>query len=130
MEDWKPIKGHENHEISSLGRVRSKDSVSIIRSRWGQLCERKKSGKILSTYKAGSYLGIRFLFRGKNYYIHRLVVESFIGEIGDMCVNHKDGNKHNNELSNLEIVTRSQNLLHSTYVLGKTKGQFKKKNAS
>lgn len=46
--------------------------------------------------------------------VHRLVVQTFIGEIPKgMVVNHKDGNKHNNNLSNLEIVTPSQNTKHA-----------------
>jgi len=45
--------------------------------------------------------------------VHRLVVESFIGPIADgLEVNHKDLNKHNNNVSNLEIVTRRQNIIH------------------
>lgn len=46
--------------------------------------------------------------------VHRLVVQTFIGEIPKgMVVNHKDGDKHNNKLSNLEIVTPSENTKHA-----------------
>jgi hypothetical protein len=45
--------------------------------------------------------------------VHRLVAEHFIGEIPPkMVINHKDFDKHNNEVTNLEIVTSSQNRLH------------------
>jgi hypothetical protein len=45
--------------------------------------------------------------------VHRLVAEHFIGNIGKgLEVNHKDLNKHNNHIDNLEIVTRRENLIH------------------
>lgn len=56
--------------------------------------------------------------------IHRMVVEAFIGPIPDgMQVNHKDGNKENNHLDNLEICTGSQNQLHRHRVLGQHRGE-------
>ena len=45
-------------------------------------------------------------------FIHRLVMETFCGK-SDMEVNHKDLNKHNNRLKNLEYVTRQENEMHS-----------------
>ena len=56
--------------------------------------------------------------------IHRMVVEAFIGPIPDgMQVNHKDGNKENNNLDNLEICTGSENQLHRHRVLGQHRGE-------
>lgn len=50
----------------------------------------------------------------KTFYVHRLVASAFIGEIPQgMVVNHKDGNKFNNCVANLEIVTYSENNLHA-----------------
>lgn len=55
--------------------------------------------------------------------IHRLIVEAFIGEIPEgLCVNHKDGNKANNNLDNLEVVTHLENMRHA-YKLGLIKIQ-------
>lgn len=52
--------------------------------------------------------------RGKKYYIHRLVAENFCeGRRDGLEVNHRDGNKLNNEASNLEWVTRRQNTAHA-----------------
>ena len=46
--------------------------------------------------------------------VHRLVWECFVGEIPQgMQINHKDGNKSNNCLSNLELVTPKQNMSHA-----------------
>lgn len=130
MEIWRQIDGYENHEISNLGNIRSKDVVRIVNGRWGKLCEKKYKGKLLKPYKAGNYLGIRLAMGDKNLYIHRLVAQAFVNGDKSLCVNHKDGNKHNNHYENLEWVTHSQNMKHSTHVLGKTKGQFKKKGLS
>lgn len=47
-------------------------------------------------------------------YVHRLVWEAFKGEIpSGLEINHRDGKRENNHLDNLELVTRSENMLHS-----------------
>ena len=55
---------------------------------------------------------------GRTKRIHRIVAETFLGEPDlRLDVNHKDGDKSNNKLDNLEWVTRSENLLHA-YSIG------------
>jgi len=50
----------------------------------------------------------------KTFAVHRLVIETFIGKIPEkMVINHKDGNKFNNSLTNLEIVSSSENNKHA-----------------
>lgn len=46
-------------------------------------------------------------------YLHRLVAEHYLGECTNSDVNHIDGNKLNNHVSNLEIVTHKQNMQHA-----------------
>jgi Mor family transcriptional regulator len=79
-----------------------------------------KDGKVFRAHKNGlrecsgspnskEYLAITV--NGKTVLFHRLIVETFIGEIPEgMEVDHRDGNKHNNELGNLEIVTPEENI--------------------
>jgi DNA-binding NarL/FixJ family response regulator len=49
----------------------------------------------------------------KTIFVHRVVAQSFLGVHKGMIVNHKDGNKLNNKLENLEWVTYRENTLHA-----------------
>ena len=52
--------------------------------------------------------------KGKRYKVHRLVAITFVENPNSFTeVNHKDGNKLNNTVNNLEWCTRSQNVKHS-----------------
>ena len=54
------------------------------------------------------------ILNGKQYRVHRLVSEAFIPNPNNLpCANHKDGNKQNNSVDNLEWVTYSENTIHS-----------------
>lgn len=71
------------------------------------------------------------LFRKKNgerrirkkIFVHRIVAQSFIPNPNHFPeVNHIDGNKQNNSISNLEWVSSSQNQIHSRYILNNHTG--------
>lgn len=65
-------------------------------------------------------IGLTYPVGKRDVFVHRLVVEAFIGKIErGLEVNHIDGDKTNNNLENLEIVSGSENALHSRYVLNK-----------
>lgn len=55
---------------------------------------------------------LRIAGKSKNFLVHRLIAMTFIGP-SDMEVNHTDGVKTNNEASNLEYMTRKENVRHA-----------------
>lgn len=70
-------------------------------------------GRLLKPYMSNSGYYMVTL-DGKNVYVHRLVAKAFVPNPNcKLCVNHKDGNKLNNNVSNLEWVTYSENLQHA-----------------
>lgn len=72
--------------------------------------------KYLKPYSNGlGYQAVKLLVDGvrKQFYVHRLVAQSYLGPIDGMVVNHIDGNKSNNNCSNLEICTQKQNQKHA-----------------
>lgn len=95
-------------EASTCGKIKRK----ITEVSFGKNV-RKAGGQILSPkIKKNGYLEVSL--SGKSKYIHRLIAETWIGAIpAKMAVNHKDGNKQNNSVDNLEIVTYSQNSKHA-----------------
>ncbi len=64
----------------------------------------------------------------KTIFVHRLVLESFVG-FSNLTVNHLDGIKDNNKLENLEYITQKENNLHSIEVLGNHQRGSKNKKA-
>ena len=107
-EDWKPIKGYEElYEISNLGNIRS------ISSRWGK---RSKPRNVVQTITPKKYKRVSLSKNNnkKTYMVHVLVYETFIGEIPkNYEINHKDFNRGNNNLENLEILTHRENVRYS-----------------
>ena len=102
-EIWKTIEDFPDYEISDRGRVRNKKTNSIM------IPGISKQGYL--------HVGLRKNGVRKNVYIHRLVASSFLGKNDDLVVNHKDGNKSNNSLENLEWCTDSENIKHA-YITG------------
>ena len=113
--EWKPIEGWP-YSVSDDGHVRN-----------------DRTGHILKMHEMNrGYLDVLLCNNGisQNKTVHRLVAEAFIPN--PECkpqVNHKDGNKKNNHVSNLEWVTNSENQLHCCHVLGKmpSEGSLAKK---
>jgi len=118
-EIWYPCAGYETHyEVSNLGNVRSIERMVNNRLHNGL---KKSPAKLLKQGKSKSgYFIVSFCVDGfkSNQTVHRLVARAFISnESNKPQVNHKDGNKLNNHIDNLEWMTASENGLHSFKVL-------------
>lgn len=112
-EIWVDIKGYEGYyQVSNFGRVRSLDRI-IIKNDNGNQYNIFRRGKILHQMTASSqYKQVRLC--KKLYSVHRLVAEAFLDNLDNKPqVNHKDGNKSNNKVDNLEWVTPRENMQHA-----------------
>lgn len=103
-EKWKDVVGYEEYfKVSDLGRIYSKRTNKILK-----LGVSKTGYSVLST-RIGGRAGKAHCFR-----IHRLVAQAFIDNPEDKsCVNHKDGDKLNNHVINLEWCTQQENVQHA-----------------
>ena len=100
-EVWKDIPGFEGeYQASSLGRIR-RIKTTLLKPRI------KNSGY---AYVAAKIPGTERL---KYLHVHRAILASFSGEFKSLHVNHKNFNKLDNSLDNLEWVTRSNNTRHA-----------------
>ena len=100
IEIWRDIPNYEGrYQVSNTGFVKSF----------------KGKTKILKSRPTGGYVSVQLSTEGvaKNYYIHQLVAMAFLKHKPDgftLVVDHKDGCKSNNNLSNLQIVTNRYNV--------------------
>lgn len=110
MEIWKPIEGHPNYEVSSEGRIKSKDQT--VRGPHGSTQVRK--GRILKPWQStNGYLMIQ-LTNNKRVMVHREVAKAFVeNPHNKQCVNHINGDKTDPRAINLEWVTYSENMVHA-----------------
>lgn len=100
LREWRDIPGAAGYKASNDGRV--KGPRRMLRP---------------SLLNSG-YLGVRVA--GKSTTVHAAVLSAFAGlrPSPEHTANHKDGNKRNNRIENLEWVTHSENLAHARDVLG------------
>lgn len=101
IEEWRPVEGYEGlYEVSNTGRVRSFDRYVKGKS------YRLHKGKVLSPGKnSRGYLSAVLSYNGKHKSItvHRLVAQAFLPNPDNLPeINHKDEDKTNNSVDNLE----------------------------
>lgn len=123
-EIWKDIPGYEGqYQASTLGNIRSLDRRVELTIR-GTKCKQFHSGRLLRP--ANNEKGYLFVYlSGKRYYVHRLIGITFLEkDDSKQFINHKDGNKANNAIANLEWCSASENMFHCTRVI-KTRKSLK-----
>lgn len=99
-EIWKDIKGYENYQVSNLGRVYSRYKDRVISS--------------YTTKDGYKRIGLTRDGQQSKFLVHVLVAEAFLEKPGkEYQVNHKDLNKSNNSVDNLEWVTCKENANHA-----------------
>jgi len=97
MEVWGIIKDYPNYEVSTKGNIRNIKTLNILKS------------SLRNGYPS---LGLSKDGKSKTVNIHRIVASVFLGE-NDIIINHKDGDKTNNNLENLEWVSYKDNTKHA-----------------
>ena len=104
---WKDIKGYEGvYQVSDDGFVRR-----ILKGGRTKVLKNRPNGKYYTVC-------LSYNHSKKSYAVHRLVAETFCERSSqDTEVNHKDGNKKNNNVPNLEWVTQRANQLHAMETL-------------
>lgn len=115
MQVWIRITSYPNYAVSSKGEVKNINTGRVLRP--------------LTLTKG--YLGVRLYHegKGKTLKIHRLVALAFLSNPDDLPqVNHKDGDKSNNAVHNLEWCSNEYNMRHAADngLLNK-ESQFKQK---
>lgn len=102
-EQWRPIDGFPNYQVSNRGRVKNLMSGKVLKNR--------------SNNHGYPYVALpKGDGKSKNMLVHRLVAEAFIpNPLNLLQVNHIDENKTNNNVTNLDWVSASQNMRHSAH---------------
>lgn len=99
MEEWKEMEGLPGYYISSFGNVKGK---------------RFKNRNYKTNINHKGYPIVRIPIRNFCKTLHRLVAQHFLRDFDpSLQINHKDGNKLNNHVDNLESMTCKENIRHA-----------------
>lgn len=112
--EWIGVIGLEqDYMVSSTGLVKS--IKTFVNNKKGTIIKRNKIMKKRLSKEGYEVVMITHNGKQKLIKVHRLVCCSFMAVSMDthLCVNHKDFNKINNNIENLELITNQENLLHA-----------------
>lgn len=115
MEIWKDVVGYEGlYQVSNFGKIKSYDKWSDMPRGRGKQFYPAKELSICTNDKGYLQVTLYKNRKGLNKTIHILVAKAFIpNPLGKPCVNHKDLNKANPHVDNLEWCTLSENSKHA-----------------
>lgn len=117
IEIWKNIPNYVGlYQVSNFGRVKNLKKINKVFDKRGWNYCMTREEKILKSSKKKTYLsvGLYNQFGVKYFSVHKLVAIAFLpNPKNKKYINHIDGNKHNNLLSNLEWCTASENIIHA-----------------
>ncbi len=120
-EIWKDIKGYEGkYQVSNFGRVKSLYQEYMGGWRKQQLIVRPET-ILKSPCNSDGYplVGLSKNNKRKSFKVHRLVAQEFIPNLYNLPeINHKNGNKNDNSINNLEWCTPQENVIHGINILG------------
>lgn len=113
-EEWKDIEGYENiYQVSNMGRIRSVDRYENCNG-----TKRIRKGRILINTLSQYGYKVVCLYKNakqKQFFVHRLVAMAFIPNPNNYpIINHKDEDKANNYVDNLEWCTIKYNSSYGT----------------
>lgn len=112
QEIWKDIEGYEGlYQISNMGRVKSLPKLKKTPTTTFMTKEYIKSFS-----DCNGYLRVSLTKNGinKHCFVHCLVAKAFLGNANGLTVNHKDENKKNNRVKNLEYLSIGENIRYGT----------------
>lgn len=114
-EEWRDIVEYEGYQVSNLGRVRTHNKITYTEKHglrhWKDRILKYKG----NTYKTGYRVDLWKDGKNKTFLVARLVAFTFFNkDINNrqLTVNHIDGNRFNNSIDNLELISLKENIQH------------------
>ena len=102
---WKTITYAPNYQISNLGNVKNIKSNKLIKINYDRLKKTNSRARVGFTNNEN---------KSKGYYLHRIVAQHFIDNPNNLPeVNHKNGDFYDNKASNLEWISKLDNMRHA-----------------